>query len=279
MPELPEVETVARDLRRSGLEGRTVARVTVHWPRTVAALTPGAFSRALTGRRIERLWRRAKYLVFELSGGLSLLVHLRMTGRFELAARGTEPDPHERLTVGLDDGRHLRFLDSRKFGRWILTDQPGRILDRLGPEPLARGFTRGVFAERLKAHRRQIKPLLLDQTFVAGVGNIYADEALWEARLHPRRQAAQLSRAEADRLHDALCMVLRRGIGNFGTSLGSGRANFYSVAGRRGRNQDGLKVFRRTGEPCPHCGEPIRRLTVAQRGTHICPRCQPAAKR
>ena len=275
MPELPEVETVVRDLRRNGLEGRTVSGVTVHWHRTVASLSPAAFAQGVVGRRIERIWRRAKYLVFDLSGGSFLLVHLRMTGRFELGDRDTALDPHERLTIQLDDGRRLRFLDSRKFGRWTLTDRPEPILDRLGPEPLARGFTRSRFAERLKAHRRQIKPLLLDQAFLAGVGNIYADEALWEARLNPQRVAALLSRGEADRLHDAVCAVLRRGIENSGTSLGTGRANFYSVAGRRGRNQNGLKVFRKVGEPCPRCGAPIERLVVAQRGTHVCPRCQP----
>ena len=274
MPELPEVETVARDLRRSGLEGRTVAGASVHWHRTVAGLSPSEFTQALVGRRIERIWRRAKYVVFDLSGDLFLLVHLRMTGRFELGDRDTAADPHERLTLELDDGRRVRFLDSRKFGRWTLTANPERILDRLGPEPLSRVFTRSRFAASLKAHRRQIKPLLLDQAFLAGLGNIYADEALWEARLNPQRVASTLSRVEADRLHDAICTVLRRGIGNFGTSLGTGRANFYSVAGRRGRNQDGLKVFRRDGSPCPRCGTTIERIVVAQRGTHLCPACQ-----
>jgi formamidopyrimidine-DNA glycosylase len=274
MPELPEVETVARDLRRHGIEGRVVRRVRVYWPRTVAGLSPAAFSRRLTGRRIVRIGRRAKYLVFNLAHGSVLLVHLRMTGRFVLAPADVLRDPHERLALELDDGRTVRFLDSRKFGRWTLTAAPGTILDKLGPEPLESGFRAPEFAAELKRRRRQIKPLLLDQTFVAGIGNIYADEALWEAGLHPRRLASGLSGKEAHRLHAAIRLVLRRGVANAGTSLGAGRANFYSVAGRRGRNQDGLKVFRRAGAPCPRCGAIIGRIVVGQRGTHLCPACQ-----
>jgi formamidopyrimidine-DNA glycosylase len=275
MPELPEVETIVRDLRRHGVPGCAIVRVDVFCPRVVTGLSATAFSRGLVGRRIAAIDRRAKYLVFKLSGPLSLLVHLRMTGRFQLAEAPGIPAPGGRLELELDDGRVLQFLDSRKFGRWWLTPDPGLILNRLGPEPLEKGFSGSVFAARLKRHRRQLKPLLLDQTFLAGVGNIYADESLWEAGLNPQRLAHTLTGREALLLHRAVRLVLRKGIRNSGTSLGKGRPNFISVLGQAGRNQDTLQVFRRTGCPCPRCGTPIRRLVVAQRGTHICPACQP----
>ncbi len=274
MPELPEVETVARDLRQAGLEGRRIVKVRVGWPKSVAAGAAGDFSRALAGATILRIWRRAKYLVFDLADGRVLLVHLRMTGRFSLAREFRQRNPHEHVVLLLDDGTSVHFEDPRKFGRWILTAAPGRYLDALGPEPLDPAFTAAAFAERLRAHRRQIKPLLLDQSFVAGVGNIYADEALWAAGIHPGRNAVTLSGADVERLYKAVRQVLRRGIQNQGTSLGTASTNFYSTGGRRGRNQDALRVFRRAGEPCPRCGTAIERLVVAQRGTHICPRCQ-----
>lgn len=276
MPELPEVETVARDLRRAGLEGRCIVKVRVGWPKSVAVIPAGDFARALAGATIRRIWRRAKYLVFDLADGRVLLVHLRMTGRFDLTRDFRQHNPHEHVVLLLDDGTSVHFEDPRKFGRWILTTKPGRFLDALGPEPLDPAFTAAAFAERLQPHRRQIKPLLLDQSFVAGVGNIYADEALWAAGIHPGRRAATLSRVDIGRLYRAVRQVLQRGIENQGTSLGTASTNFYSTGGRRGRNQDALRVFRRAGEPCPRCGTVIERLVVAQRGTHICPRCQPA---
>lgn len=274
VPELPEVETVARDLRRAGLESRRIAQVGVFWPRTVAAISPRRFKRLLVGRRVQGIGRRGKYLVFELDGGLWILVHLRMTGQFRMDASRDDRDPHEHIILKLDNGQDLRFRDTRKFGRWTVTDRPEAILARLGPEPLDPGFTGRCFADRLGACRRMLKPLLLDQAFIAGIGNIYADEALWEARLHPRRRSDTLSAAEALRLYRSIRNVLRRGIRHMGTTLGSGRANFYSVGGRRGRNQDGLRVFRRTGCPCPRCGQAIERLLVAQRSTHVCRACQ-----
>jgi formamidopyrimidine-DNA glycosylase len=147
-------------------------------------------------------------------------------------------------------------------------------LSRLGPEPLEKNFTVRLLAGQLKRHRRRLKPLLLDQAFIAGLGNIYVDEALWDAKLHPDRIAAALSPAEIKALHRAIARVLNRGLKNLGTSLGTGETNFYSVARRRGRNKDELKVFRRTDHPCPRCNWPIARIIVGQRSTHICPRCQ-----
>ena len=278
MPELPEVETVVRGLRAAGAVGARIRQVDVRWPRTVAGAAPAAFVAALRGRTIRLLARRGKHIVADLDGGRHLLVHLRMTGQFRLEAPGAPPDPHDRLILALQRGRQrwqLHYRDTRKFGRFRLTDSPRTLLARLGPEPLAAAFTAAALRARLAGRRRMLKPLLLDQSTVAGLGNIYVDEALWRARLHPCRQAGTLAPAETARLHAAIRKVLREAVDIGGTSLGDGRANFYSVAGRRGRHADNLRVFRRTGAPCPRCGRPVVRIVVGQRGTHLCPRCQP----
>lgn len=275
MPELPEVETVVRDLRASGLEGRRITGVAVGWPRTVAGVDVASFRKALTGRVIRRIGRRAKFIVMELGDGQHLLVHLRMTGRLDTGHSFRRRSAHEHVVLRLDNGMTLHFVDPRKFGRWTLTSAPERVLGALGPEPLGADFTRAAFARRLEGRGRLIKPLLLDQAFVAGIGNIYADEALWEAGIHPCRRSDSLRPDEVARLHLAIRRVLRRGIANLGTSLGSASTNFYSAGRRRGRNQDALSVFRRTGEACPRCGATIVRMVVGQRGTHVCPGCQP----
>lgn len=275
MPELPEVETVARDLKAANLVGRRIEAVQVRWPRTIATPDAATFAARLRGARIRDVGRRAKYLVLPLDTGETLLIHLRMTGRLALPPSHAPLDPHEHIILTLDDGRDMRYHDTRKFGRWYLVADPAQVLGDLGPEPLSEAFTPDWFYNALHARRRQLKPLLLDQRFLAGLGNIYVDEALWHAHLHPQRLSHTLTRAESAALHAAIQAVLRRAIANMGTTLGTGEANFYSVGRRRGRNQDALAVFRRTGEPCPRCGTPIVRLVVAQRGTHICPTCQP----
>lgn len=275
MPELPEVETVAADLREAGLAGRMIVRAEVGWPRTVATHAPGAFDRALRGRRIASIGRRAKYLLLVLDEGGTLVVHLRMTGRLHFRTMDAPREVHEHVVLRLDDGRELRFHDTRKFGRWSLVPDAAAMLAHLGPEPLAASFTGQVFARHIARRRGMLKPLLLDQTFLAGLGNIYVDEALFAARLHPQRRAETLTDDDVARLYRAIRRVLRIGVQSLGTSLGEGRTNFYSVAGRRGRNQDRLKVFRRTGLPCPVCRTPITRLVVGQRSTHLCPSCQP----
>ncbi len=274
MPELPEVETVVRGLREAGLEGARIRAVHVHWHKTVAGATPAAFARALRGCVIRRLTRRAKYIVMELDSGWHVLAHLRMTGQFRIEPRATRPDTHDRLVLCLADGRQVHFHDTRKFGRIRLVEDPLQHLAALGPEPLTDDFTPEVLLRQLANKRRQIKPLLLDQTCVAGIGNIYADEALWLARIHPTRRADTLTPSEIRRLHKAIRAVLAKGVAAEGTTLGHGATNFYSVAGHRGRNADALYVFRRTGEPCPRCRHAIVRMVVGQRGTHICPECQ-----
>jgi formamidopyrimidine-DNA glycosylase len=213
-------------------------------------------------------------LVFEIDNGNTLLMHLRMSGRLNLVAADTPRTKHEHVTISFDKNRQLRFHDPRKFGRLHLTKDPQRILGRLGLEPLASTFGAKNLAEGLTSRKRQLKPLLLDQTFIAGLGNIYVDEALWEAKLHPCRSSASLLTAEIRALHRAIPRVLKRGLMNLGTSLGGGQTNFYSVASHRGRNKDQLKVFRRTDFPCPRCKSPIERIIVGQRSTHICSNCQ-----
>ena len=275
MPELPEVETVVRELRAGGLIGRVIIRARAFWKPMIAPLTPAVFAARLKGQRVQSIHRRAKYIVLTLSGGDTLLIHLRMTGQLSLGRPKAPREPHQHIVLRLDDGRDLRYRDTRKFGRWLLTRTPEGILGRLGPEPLSEHFDQKVFISQLRVRRRQLKPLLLDQTFIAGIGNIYADEALWTARLHPGRVAATLTTTEARRLHVAIRRVLRRGIRNQGTTLGSGQSNFQRPGGKRGRNQTGLNVFRRTLLPCLRCGKPIRRMIISQRSTHFCPNCQP----
>ncbi|MEI7435595.1 MAG: bifunctional DNA-formamidopyrimidine glycosylase/DNA-(apurinic or apyrimidinic site) lyase [bacterium] len=274
MPELPEVETVVRELNAHGLVGRTVTGVGVVWPRVLVGDTVSSFTRKLRGRRIEAVGRRAKYILLTLADGMHLAIHLRMTGQLHFAPQAAPRDQHETIWLVLDDGVELRFHDTRKFGVWKAAESLNALLPALGPEPLDPAFTAVAFAARLRGQRRQIKPLLLDQAFLAGVGNIYADEALWEARLHPQRRAGGLSRAQAAALYAAVRRVLAAGIANHGTSLGDGATNFARLAGYRGGNALTLKVFRRDGQPCPRCGATLRRIVVGQRGTHFCASCQ-----
>ena len=274
MPELPEVETVVRDLRAAEIVGRTIADARVSWGRTIEGLSSGAFRSRVKGARVLDVQRRAKYIVMPLSSEQWLIGHLRMTGRLEVASVSAPRAVHERMALVLDDGREIRFIDTRKFGRWTLTGDVSEKLDGLGPEPLAREFKAYHLKSILGARRRMLKPLLLDQRVIAGLGNIYVDEALWDAGLHPCMQSDTVSAEQSGKLYRSIRRVLRRGIQAMGTSLGSGEGNFYSVAGRRGRNQDGLRVFRRHGEPCPRCASTIARLVVGQRSTHVCPACQ-----
>ena len=276
MPELPEVETVVRDLMAAAICGHPIVATTVRWPPIVATHSPRRFARALVGRRVMTIRRRGKYIILVLDDGRALVVHLRMTGQFRLDPAGMALGKHDHVALTFDDGRVAVYTDTRKFGRWRLVDEAATVVGHLGPEPLEAAFTADCFAGMIAGRRGLLKPLLLNQAFLAGLGNIYVDEALWEASLHPQRRAETLSAAETRLLWRSIRKVLRLGVRRMGTSLGTGKGNFYSVAGRRGRNQDQLKVFRRTGEPCPRCATPIARMVVAQRGTHLCPRCQPA---
>lgn len=298
MPELPEVETIVRRLRPR-LRGRTVVRAEVRRPNAVRG-TPRRFERAVTGATIESVERRGKFLVFHLTDGRVWWSHLRMTGQWRVArprrppidrgqgragrvreaarARGISSldDPYVRAVFELDDGSVLSFLDVRTLGEMEVVS--GREWARreavMGLEPLGRGFTPEALAERLAGSRRQVKEFLLDQTKVAGLGNIYAVEALWRAGISPRRRARSVGPARAWRLHRAIVEVLRQAVEKAGTSLGETSQDYVDTEGVPGSFQEYLDVYDREGEPCRRCGTPIRRIVQGQRSTYYCPVCQ-----
>jgi formamidopyrimidine-DNA glycosylase len=264
MPELPEVETIARTLRPS-LVGRRVLSVGLFWARTLARPAIGEFHQRMSGQRIEAVTRRAKYLHLVLSDG-HLLIHLRMSGDLSLRPSPCPPEPHDRLHLALDSGETLAFNDTRKFGRVWLLDDAQEVLGSLGPEPLADDFTPEDFYNLLQARRRQLKPLLLDQSFLAGLGNIYSDEALHLAGLHPLRQSDTITGEETHKLFAAIRTVLQAGIENNGASI--------DWVYRGGNFQNHFRVYGRAGQACPVCAMPIERIMVGQRSTHFCPQCQ-----
>jgi len=274
MPELPEVQTVVDDLRAAGFEGAVITRADIFWHKTIYGLSAATFQREIKGMTIARIRRRGKFIVFDFCNDVHLLIHLRMSGRLLIKAAGLPRQKHEHVVLNFNDQRQLRFHDTRKFGRFYLVKDANPILGRLGPEPLDSSFGATEFAAMLKNRSRMIKPLLLDQSFIAGLGNIYVDEALWDARIHPQKIAAELDAPGTKSLYHAIRKVLRRGLKNLGTTLGSGQTNFFSIAGHTGRNREQLKVFRRNGMACPRCRMVIKRIVVGQRSTHICERCQ-----
>jgi formamidopyrimidine-DNA glycosylase len=273
MPELPEVETVVRGLGES-LPGRTITGVDVHWERSIGAPAPATFADRLIGQTVTGVRRRGKWIVIELKSGDALLVHLRMTGQLLIEHARSPDGDYTRVVVRLDNGVRLRFSDMRKFGRLVLTEDASEVLGGLGPEPLADDFTVGRFQRMLVQRRGRIKSLLLNQRFLAGLGNIYVNEALWQARIHPLRAANSLSPAEAKRLYSTIRSVLRAAIEAGGTTLDNG--NFKQADGEAGAFINQLQVYGREGELCDCCEAPIERITVGQRGTYFCPCCQEA---
>lgn len=283
MPELPEVETIRNDLIRAGLPGLKIRSADIFWHRTLAAPSIAEFKKQIAGSKIAGLSRRGKYLIFELAApgirgaGLRpafLIIHLRMSGRIDLKEKDFAPRIHDRARLMFENDSQFLFHDTRKFGRWYFVEAAEKITGKLGIEPLDEKFTAAWLAEKIKGMKRVLKPLLLDQTLIAGIGNIYADEALWFAKLHPQKNSAKLKSAEIEALHKGIVRAIEKGIKNAGTSMGTGKANFYSVGGKRGGNQEELNVFRRTGEKCPRCETKIIRIIVGQRSTHLCPACQ-----
>jgi formamidopyrimidine-DNA glycosylase len=279
MPELPEVETYVRELEPL-LAGRQVLDAEVRWARTIAAPTPEEFVGRIRGQRFATFGRRAKYMLLGLAqDGVpadTLIVHLRMTGQLHTHDASVPPDAHTHVLLDLDDGRRLHYQDTRKFGRMWLTADPQAVLRKLGPEPLGDTFRSEELARKLAGRKAAIKALLLDQTLAAGVGNIYADEALFRAGLHPLRTGGSLTPAEIERLRAAVAQVLTEGIAAAGSSLGgSNLQNYARPGGETGGFQDEHRVFRRTGQPCRTCSAPIERIVVGQRSTHFCPHCQP----
>jgi formamidopyrimidine-DNA glycosylase len=276
MPELPEVETIARNLRPE-LVGKSIIKTNLLWPRTLATPTPARFQKQIKGQEIKAVGRRAKYLQIQLSE-YHLFVHLRMSGDLYIKEGKVVPDKHDRLILTLTptplpqgEGPGVResnlvFNDTRKFGRIWLVRDPDEVTGGLGPEPLSDEFTAERLYNSLQSRHRQLKPLLLDQSFLAGMGNIYTDEALHMARLHPLAASDSVDREQARALWEAIQAVLQEGIRRNGASI--------DWVYRGGEFQNHFRVYDREDEPCPVCGTAIRRIVVGQRGTHFCPTCQ-----
>jgi len=270
MPELPEVETVVRGLR-GPLVGRTIISAQYDYPGGLVVPDGPIFTARIANQPIRSVGRRGKYIVIKLDPD-TLIIHLKMTGRLYVVPDDAtdHADRWVHFLFQLDNAHQLRFSDSRKFGRVYLVDDPAEVLGRLGPEPLADDFTLDAFRACFARRKGALKPLLLNQAIVAGVGNIYADEALYRARLHPLRRADTLTDDELVALYTALRQVLADGITREGASV-----NWYRKPdGTKGNAQTGLQVYGHAGEPCPRCGTPILKTVVGQRGTHLCPACQ-----
>ncbi len=277
MPELPEVETIVQRLKQGTQDfppvpGHTIHSVQVYWNRTIAEPDPETFKRQLTGKTIIDARRRAKYLHFPLNKG-HLIAHLRMSGDMRMEKRlstSGEPLPievHDRVVINFAANWRMVFNNIRKFGRMWYVEDPQTVFGGLGPEPLDAAFSSELLYEILQRHSRQIKPLLLDQTFIAGMGNLYTDEALFRAKIHPLRKSKDLTKAESKVLYDAIQLTLQDGIRHFGASI--------DWIYRGGNFQNYFNVYGREGEPCPRCGTIIEKTLVGQRGTHYCPNCQP----
>ena len=276
MPELPEVETVRRRLEPV-VVGRRFETVEIADPRLTRPEDPRLVEAELVGERVEALDRRGKYLIFRFESGRGLLVHLRMTGSFRHApGDGLPDDPYQRAVVRLDDGSDVAYRDVRRFGTWLVLEPDELepyLATRVGREPLEAGFTARRLAERLHNRRAPIKAALLDQRTLAGMGNIYVDEALWRARIHPLRPAGELDDAEIRRIHRGARQALEAGLARQGATL----RDYRTPDGAAGAMQDEFKVYGRTGEPCDRCGTPIEKTRAGGRGTWYCPHCQPAA--
>ncbi len=264
MPELPEVETIVRKLKPE-LVDQTILEADLRWPRTLAYPSAKKFKEQITGQKILYVGRRAKFLNIALSA-FNLLIHLRMSGDLFMKEGKIKPEKHDRLILKLTGGKSLVFNDTRKFGRVWLTASPENVLGKLGPEPLSRAFTPQWLHTALHNRHRQLKPLLLDQTFLAGLGNIYTDEALHIAKLHPLVLSDSITAKQARALQDAVRKVLKEGILRNGASI--------DWVYRGGEFQNHFRVYDREGKPCPVCGTKIERIVVGQRSTHYCPKCQ-----
>jgi len=267
MPELPEVETIKNELA-PWVVGQSFTQVTISDARLVCGGSAEEVRRGLIGQKIESLERRGKYLIFHLSNGRSLIMHLRMTGSLLLNPK--DVDRYARAGFHFSSGHRLVFSDQRRLGLIWLVDDANTVVGKLGPEPLDESFTPGILGQRLSWHHIPIKAALLDQCIVAGIGNMYADEALFAARIHPLRKADALSPEEVQTLHHCICRVLGAGIGSKGASVDT----YIRPEGGLGTAHFDFKVAHRRGEPCPVCGSTVERVLVQNRGTCFCPRCQ-----
>jgi formamidopyrimidine-DNA glycosylase len=270
MPELPEVETIKNELS-PWVVGQSFTQVNILDPRVVRGASAEEISRGLVGQKVESLDRRGKYLIFHLSNGRSLIMHLRMTGSLLLNPKGV--DRYARAVLHLSNGHRLAFSDRRRLGLIWLVDDANTVVCKLGPEPLDQNFTPDILGQRLSRHHIPVKAALLDQCIVAGIGNMYADEALFAARIHPLKKAGDLSPEEVQTLYQSIRRVLGAAIGSKGASVDT----YVRPEGELGTAHFDFKVAHRGGAPCPVCGSTIERVPVQNRGTCFCPRCQPSA--
>ncbi|MFL2080295.1 DNA-formamidopyrimidine glycosylase [Latilactobacillus sakei] len=272
MPELPEVENVRRGLETLAV-GKTVSAIDIRWSKII--VNPDeVFTAGLVGQQITAVDRRGKYFLIRFGEQLTVVSHLRMEGKYEVVAKEAPISKHTHVIFEFTDGQQMRYLDTRKFGRMQLieTGQENTVagLKDLGPEPTPSTFLKADFYQRLQKHHKAIKPLLLDQKVVTGLGNIYVDETLWLSHIHPETPANDLTRAETDRLHDEIIAELELAINHGGTTVNT----FLNATGHAGAFQEMLHVYGKKGVPCERCGTPIEKIKVAQRGTHFCPKCQ-----
>ena len=265
MPELPEVETRVRQLR-APCTGRKIQEVHIGWPRHIHTPRPVEFRQRICGQSITNLERRGKFLIFQLSSDV-LIIHLRMSGDLYIATAQEQIDKHAHTVLTFDNFYEMRFTDVRKFGRVYLVKSAEEVTSNLGPEPLSKQFTHSIFFQMLSQHKRMLKPLLLDQHFLAGMGNIYTDEALHLSGLHPTTQSNKISSAGSRKLWRNLRKVLRDGIRHNGSSI--------DWVYKGGSHQYHFSVYGKSDKPCQTCSSPILRTTVSQRSTYICPKCQP----
>ena len=272
MPELPEVETIREELS-PWVVGQSFTKVTILDAKVVCGCSLKEVRRGLIGQKIKSLQRRGKYLIFNLSNGRSLIIHLRMTGSLLLSS--SEVGRYARTVFQFCNRQRLVFRDRRRLGKMWLVDDANTVVCKLGPEPLDESFTLDILAQRLSRHHISIKAALLDQCIVAGIGNMYADEALFAARIHPLRKADDLSPEEMRTLHNCICKVLREAIGNKGASVDT----YIRPEGELGTAHFDFKVAHKGGEPCPICSSTVERIPVQNRGTYFCPRCQPFSYR
>jgi formamidopyrimidine-DNA glycosylase len=271
MPELPEVETLRRQLE-AALPGQVIAGV---WfspdkPHLLRHMDDETFVDAVRGRAVTRVGRRAKWLILDLEGGLKLVAHLRMTGRWFLRRSGDSDEAYMRSRISFESGIELRWCDVRKFGTWTLVHDFSEATGAVGPEPLSDEFTPQSILAAASGRRAPIKAFLLDQRRIAGLGNIYVDEALWAAGIHPLRPAGSITEEEAERLRAAIVEVLLDSLESGGSSM----RDYLDTAGRAGRFQERWQVYKRTGSACARCREAIIKIKAAGRGTHLCPNCQ-----
>lgn len=273
MPELPEVETVRRGLTRL-VVGRKVLGTEVRWEKTIGGMSQEEFDAELVGRTIDKVDRRGKYLLFRFSGGLTMVSHLRMEGAYYTVPAGTEPGKHDLVTFHLDEGIDLFYRDTRKFGRMNLVPDGEALqvagLAKIGPEPTEKDLSLAYMVSEFGKSRMHVKPFLLDQRHIAGLGNIYVDETLWQSQIHPLTAANKLTEAELGRLRENIIHEIARATEHHGTTVHS----FTTAFGEAGEFQNELQVYGRVGEPCLRCGHPLEKMKVAQRGTTYCPVCQ-----